>query len=132
MDKQPKILVKKSFFGKGNCFKYLLYDTGVVMLHFGTERGKDWTWKKVKMNDMELGDVLLVLEGRKQEANFFHSFGDGKDQQKTQIWVNSKQDAKGKAFFIKVKELSKSFSEGEQRVLEALIGHSLVRMNLEL
>ena len=132
MEQQPRILVKKSFFGKGNCFKYLLYDTGAVFFHFGVEHGKDWHWKKVKMNDMELGDVLLVLEGRKAEANFFHSFGEGAEKQTTQIWVNTKDEGKGKAFFIRVKELSKSFSEGEQRVLEALLGHSLVRMHLQL
>lgn len=131
MTEAPKHLVKKSFFGKGNCFKFILYDEGTVMFHFGTENGA-WKWKKVKMNDAELGEILLVLEGRKEEISFFHSFGEGSEKTTTQIWVNTKQDPKGRAFFIRVKELSKSFSEGEQRVLQALLGHALVRMNLEL
>ena len=126
-----KAIVKRSFFGKGNCFKYLLYDDGSVMFHFGTEHGKEWSWKKVKRNDAELGEILLVLEGRKEEASFYHSFGDGPEKKTTQIRVNTKREKGKKAFFISVKELSKSFNEGEQRLLEALINHSLVRMNLQ-
>ena len=124
-----RILIRRSFFGKGNCFKFLLYDSGSVLFHFGIEKGDGWSWKKVKMNDVELGEILLVLEGHKDEASFFHSFGEGKEKQTTQIWTNKKQDG---SFFIRVKELSKSFSPGEQRVLQALINHSLVRMNLIL
>lgn len=131
MDK-PKVLVKRSFFGKGNCFKYLLYDDGTVMFHFGVEGKQGWEWKKVKMSDAELGEVLLVLEGRQEEASFFHSFGSGKEETRTQIWVNAKEESGKRAFFIRVKELSKSFNLGEQRVLAALVAHSLVRMNLHL
>ncbi|MBD3208914.1 hypothetical protein GF367_00660 [Candidatus Woesearchaeota archaeon] len=129
MKQPPKQLIKRSFFGKGNCFKYLLYDDGTVMFHFGTESSDKWQWKKVKMNDAELGEILLVLEQKKAEASFYHSFGEGKDKQTTQIWVNTKPEEN--AFFIKVKELSKSFNQGEQRVLAALINHSLVRINLQ-
>lgn len=132
MGNPPRQLVKRSFFGKGNCFKYLLYDDGTVMFHFGTEQGKEWSWKKVKMNDAELGEILLVLEGRKEDVTFYHSFGEGEKKTTTQIWVNTKQEQGKKAFFIRVQELSKSFNQGEQRVLEALTNHSLVRMNLQL
>lgn len=132
MDKPPKIVVKRSFFGKGNCFKYLLYADGVVFFHFGVEKGQEWQWKKVKMNDVELGEVLLVLEGRRAEASFYHSYGEGAEKQSTSIRVNTKDDSKGKALFIGVKELNKSFTPGEQRVLEALIQHSLVRASLQL
>ena len=132
MDKPPKIVVKRSFFGKGNCFKYLLYGDGVTFFHFGVEKGQEWQWKKVKMNDVELGEILLVLEGRKADASFYHSFGEGEEKQTTSIRVNTKEDDKGKALFIGVKELNKSFTQGEQRVLQALIQHSLVRASLQL
>ncbi len=132
MDIPPKPLIKRSFFGKGNCFKYLLYDNGVVFFHAGTEKDKNWQWKKVKMNDAELGELMRVLEGRQESARFFHSFGEGKEEQKTQIYANTKEDHKGKAFFIKINQFSKSFNVGEQRVLEAFLHHSMVRMNLSL
>jgi len=126
--RSPRELVKRSFFGKNNCFKFVLYDGGVVMFHFGVESGGEWRWKKVKMSDAELGEILLVLEGRLREASFYHSFGEGDDQRVTRIWVNRKDDS----FFIRVKELSKSFNKGEQRVLESLLNHAVLRMNLRV
>lgn len=131
----PRLVLAKSFFGKGNCFKYLHYDNNAIFFHFGSEgKDKQWSWKKVKMNDAELGQVLLVLEGRKSEANFFHSFGEGSDKQTTQIWVSRKPDERtgGEVVFVKVKELSKSLTEGEQRVFQALISHSLIRASMSL
>ncbi len=106
-----------------------------MFFHFGLEgKNKQWSWKKVKMSDTDLGQVLLVLQGRKTEANFFHSFGEGKDKQTTQIWVSRKPDDPngGDVVFIKVKELSKSLTEGEQRVFQALITHSLIRTSMSL
>jgi hypothetical protein len=101
---KPRMLINKSFFGKGNCFKFLLYDNGNVLFHFGVE-GKEWKWKKVKMNDSELGEILLVLEGRKDSVSFFHSFGEGPSKKTTQIWINKKEEN----FFIRVKERSRKF-----------------------
>ncbi|MCB1084461.1 MAG: hypothetical protein KDK61_09140, partial [Simkania sp.] len=79
-------------------------------------------WKKVKMNDMELGDILRVLEGKAEQVSFFHDF----KGEKTQIWINKKDDA----FFIKVRELSKSLTTGEQRVLQELLGFIIIRSSL--
>lgn len=131
----PRLVLAKSFFGKGNCFKYLHYDNNAIFFHFGTEQAdKKWLWKKVKMSDAELGQVLLVLEGRKSEASFFHSFGEGDAKQTTQIWISRKPDDRngGEVVFVRVKELSKSLTEGEQRVFQALITHSLVRASMSL
>jgi hypothetical protein len=83
---------------------------------------KKWFWKAVKFNDAELGEMIGVLEGRKESVSFFHDFkGD-----KTQIWVRKNADK----FSIKVKELAKGLNFGEQMVLRELLGHCVVRMNL--
>jgi hypothetical protein len=117
----PKLLVNKAFFGKGNCLKFTLNAVGDVYMHFGVDKD-GWQWKKVKFSDMELGQIALVLEGKQQAASFFHDF-QGK---KTQIWVNRQKEF----VFIKVKELSKSLSIGEQYVLKTLIDKSIWHMNM--
>lgn len=120
-----KKIINKAFFGKNNCLKAGLTDTGDFYFEFGkTADTKTWTWKKVKMNDDELGQILCVLEEKKDSVSFFHDFkGD-----KTQIWINKKDEF----LFIKVKELSKSLSQGEQLVLRELIRYSILRMNMVL
>ena len=96
-----KKILNKAFFGKNNCLKASLNDDGSFWFEFGkTEDTSTWQWKKVKMNDDELGSILSVLEGKKESVSFFHDFkGD-----KTQIWVSRKDDA----FFMKVKEVNKA------------------------
>jgi len=120
-----KRLISKAFFGKNNCLKATLNDAKDFYFEFGkTEDSKTWSWKKVKMNDDELGQILSVLEGKKNSVSFFHDF----KGEKTQIWINKKDDF----LFVKVKELSKSLSIGEQFVLRELIRHSILRMNMIL
>ncbi len=115
------MILNKAFFGKNNCFKLTVNDKKECYFHFGIEKEGLYVWKKVKMNDAELGDILSVLHHRKQAVSFFHDYNGSS----TQIWVNRKNPH----FFIKVKELSKSFSEGEQEVLRILIENSIWVMN---
>ena len=120
-----KQVISKAFFGKKNCLKVTFNNQKDCYFEFGTTQDeKTWSWKKVKMNDGELGDILRVLEGKAESVSFFHSF----KNDKTQIWVNKKGDL----FFIKVKELSKSLSTGEQRVLEELLKFMIMRSSLLL
>lgn len=121
--------LQKAFFGKDNCLKVTLSKDLECYFEFGTPKSADtvqgsgnWNWKPVKFSDMELGEIVNVLEGKKDSVSFFHDFkGD-----KTQIWVK-KSD---KFFTIKVKELSKGLSDGEQTVLRELLKHIIVRMSI--
>ncbi|MGM5481629.1 MAG: hypothetical protein ACQESE_04440 [Nanobdellota archaeon] len=118
-------LLQRAFFGKDNCLKVTLHKKLECYFEFGTpkaEKEKGWKWKPVKFNDVELGEILLVLEGKKQSVSFFHKYKD----ETTQIWVSRKD----KFVTIKVKELSKGLNEGEQTVLRELIRHIIVRINL--
>ena len=126
-----KLVINKAFFGKNNCLKATLNDAGEFYFHFGTpkpgqQQNEDsaWSWKKVKMNDGELGDILLVLENSKESTAFFHDF----KGEKTQIWVSKKD----KFFFLKIKEVNKSLTEQEQVVLRELLKYCILRMNLVL
>ena len=120
-----KIHLQKAFFGKDNCLKITLNKDLECYFEFGVPKNEtEWSWKKVKFSDIELGEIINVLDGKKPSVSFFHDFkGD-----KTQIWVNKTE----KFFFIKVKELSKSLSDGEQRVLLEILKHSVVRMSIKI
>jgi hypothetical protein len=123
--------LQKAFFGKDNCLKVTLNYKMECYFEFGTPKQKTanpdqssggWNWKPVKFSDMELGEMINVLEGKKDSVSFFHDFkGD-----KTQIWIK-KSD---KFFSVKVRELSKGLSEGEQTVLRELLKHIIVRMSI--
>ncbi|MEA3399499.1 MAG: hypothetical protein U9R00_03260 [Patescibacteria group bacterium] len=117
--------LSRAFFGKDNCLKIYLNDKLECYFEFGTpktKKGEGWNWKAVKFNDAELGEMIGVLEGRKESVSFFHNFkGD-----KTQIWIRKNSDK----FSIKVRELAKGLNFGEQMVLKELLGHCIVRMNL--
>lgn len=118
-----KTVMERAFFGKTNCLKIQLNSKGEFYFQFGVSE-KDWSWKKIKMNDMELGEILLVLEGNKQSTSFIHDF----KGEKTQLWVSRKEDA----VFFKIKETTKSLNLGELIVLRELIKHSIVRMNIKI
>ncbi len=113
MPEKTGYVVNKAFFGKTSCLKVLLNDKKVCFFHFGLKTDGKYNWKKVKMDDSELGGILNVLIGKKDSVDFVHRYNDNS----TQIWVNRS----GGNFFIKVKELTKSFNEGEQVVLQVLL-----------
>jgi len=106
------ILLERAFFGKSNCFKIALNSRKECYFHFGVKQNT-WQWKKIKLSDLELADILSVIEKKKTRTSFFHKF----NEKTTQIWINSSQEY----MTIKVRESSKSFSIAEQQILKVLI-----------
>lgn len=124
----PRILLERPFFSQENVLKVMLNANGECYFQWGWKARDSWSWKKVKFNDAELGEILLVLEGRKEKAAFFHSYAGREGKTTTQIWINRS----GGFCTFKVKECSKGLNEGEQRVLQQLLQHIIVMMNLSL
>ena len=124
----PKMLLQRAFFAQESVLKVLLNDRNECYFHWGWKTPAGWEWKKAKFNDMELGEILLVLQGRKEKTAFYHSFDGQGGKVTTQIWVNRG----GGHCTFKVKEASKSLTEAEQKVLETLLQHAIVLMNLTL
>lgn len=125
-----KLHLQKAFFGKDNCLKVTLNKDMECYFEFGlpnpdhSQADGSWSWKPVKFSDIELGEIISVLEGKKDSVSFFHDF----KGEKTQIWVK-KTD---KFFTIKVKELSKGLTDGEQTVLREILKHTVVRMSIKI
>jgi len=125
-----KTIINKAFFGKNNCLKATLNEEGDFYFQFGVPKNGnaktpgEWNWKKVKMNDDELGNILNVLNDRKESVSFIHDF----KGEKTQLWINKKDNF----LFVKVRDISKSLNEGEQSVLRELINYSILRMNMSI
>ena len=119
-----KQVLERIFFGKDNAFKLNFTDTGDTYFQIGVKKGDGWQWKKVKMNDMELGQIVNVLENNTNKASFYHEF----EGEKTQIWVNRKD----KFVFIRIGKNSKGLNAGEQVVLRELLKYAILRSNMQL
>ncbi len=119
------IILEKLFFGKINCFKLQLNSSFEIYFHIGLVNSKtnSWDWIKVKMNDIELGEILNLLNKPEGKISFFHSY-DGK---KTQIWCNKNPNQ----FSIKINNISKNFNIGEFEVLKILISESIIKNNFK-
>lgn len=130
-----KTLLERAFFGKDSCLVVSMNNENQCYFQFGKITGKDaagkdaWLWKKTKMNDVELGDIISVLEGTKQKTSFFHSFEKGATKTQTQIWV---ERLDGGNVRFSVKEAGRALMPGEQQVLLLLLRHIILMMNLTL
>lgn len=119
-----KTILERTFFGKTNCLKIQLNNKSELYFQFGIEKNNEWQWKKIKLNDMELAEILLILENQKNQTSFIHDF----KGEKTQLWIN-KTDT---ATFFKIKETTKGLTNSETIVLRELLKHSIVRMNIKI
>ena len=114
--------LNKAFFGKINCFKVQISSDNQIYFHLGLKKG-DWMWKKVKMSDIEIGEIITILNKEDAKCSFFHKFQDSN----TQIWCN--KDSKG--FNIKVDNISKNLSIGELEVLKIILIESIKIVNFK-
>lgn len=119
-----KQVLERIFFGKDNAFKLNFTSEGNTYFQLGVKEDDSWTWKKVKMNDIELGQIINVLENNAPKASFYHEF----EGERTQIWVNRKD----KYVFIRIGKNSKGLNAGEQTVLRELLKHAVLRSNMVL
>jgi len=129
-----KTLLERAFFGKDSCLVVAVNNENDCYFQFGKingqKDGKDaWLWKKTKMNDVELGDVISVLEEKKPKVSFFHSFTKNGQKTTTQIWI---ERLDGGNVRFGVKEASRTLMPGEQQVLLTLLRHAILMMNLSL
>lgn len=107
------ILFEKAFFGKINCLKLQLSNEKEIYFHLGLLKSGIWDWKKVKMADSEIGEIIYLLKKEEGKCAFYHKWANGK----TQIWCNKGE----KGFNIKIDEVSKNLSIGETEVLRILL-----------
>lgn len=130
-----KTILERAFFGKDSCLVVNMNSNNECYFQFGkistkNPQGKDaWVWKKAKMNDVELGDIINVLEARQQKVSFFHSFTKDATKSQTQIWV---ERLEGGNVVFRVKEATRALVLGEQQVLAILLRHIIVMMHLKL
>ena len=121
-----KQLLERAFFGKDTCLIVSYKDD--CYFQFGKKSGDNWSWKKVKMNDVELGEIMLVLEGRLNKTSFYHSFSKDGVTSKTQIFIDTLDSG---AVSFRVPEVTRALQKGEQQVLLVLLKHIVLMSNLQ-
>ena len=113
MKNNSNLLIDKVFFGKINCLKIQLNKEYEIYFHIGINKADVWTWKKVKMSEVEVGEILFLLRKDEGKCAFYHKYGDSK----TQIWCNKTPDT----FSIKIDDISKNLTKGEFEVLRIVL-----------
>jgi len=94
-----------------------------VFLDIGKKGPGGWNWNKAKINDEEMAEILMVLEKEKDEASFYHKFGD----KATKIWVNRKDDQ----VFFRIEDQSKGLSPAQQAVMAVLLREGIAAVNVD-
>ena len=122
---ENKFILNRAFFGKINCLKVLMNSNREVYLHIGLleDKTNKWNWKKVKMSDVELGEIINVLKKKESKCSFFHSYNDTK----TQIWCNKSE----LSFNIKIDSISKNLNRGEFETLRLILEECVRTMNFK-
>lgn len=125
-------IINKPFFSKTTCLKIMLVsknikDTKIKECYFnwgilqnGSKDKDKWKWIKAKFKDTELGDIITVLDGISDSVSFCHKY----NNVIRSIWVYNKE---GKVS-LKVKEVSKSLTTGEQIVLSIILKEIIKKM----
>jgi hypothetical protein len=110
--------VRKAFFGKDSCLAlHVNVKAQKVFLDIGKKHGGAWAWDKAKLDDEEMGEILLVLEQQAEGASFFHTYGD----KKTKIWVSRKDDH----VYFRIDDRSKGLNPPQQRAMIELLRYAI-------
>lgn len=125
-------MINKPFFNQeGDVFKVTLNSKKECYFKWGKKLNGSYKWINMKVNDLEISQILMMLHGDTKEAAFYHKFNGKEGQSVTQAWF--KKDEKWASFKVKAHgiDISKSMSVQEQYVLAKILDHMIVRMNLE-
>ena len=118
--------MSRAFFGKSSCFK-VQYRQGNCYFQMGKKSvdGK-WSWDKLKMNDIELGEMVRLLNKGKEKMSAFHKFkAPSGTESENKLWISHAPDG---AVFVKINDVTKSMSDGEQEVLRILLERIIFMM----
>ena len=121
---QPPAGIRRAFFGKDSCLVLQVNtDAMKVFLDIGKKGTTGWTWTRAKIDDEEMAEILKVLEGKTDEASFYHKFGD----KETKIWVNRKDEQ----VFFRIEDQSKGLGPAQQTVMAVLLREGIAAVNVE-
>ena len=71
---QTKLFLNKCFMAKSSALKLQFNDKNKCHLHLGKLNREEWYWKKIKISQNEIGDIIRLLLGKESELAFFHQF----------------------------------------------------------
>ena len=120
---QTKLFLNKCFMAKSSALKLQLNDKNECYLHLGKLNQEEWYWKKIKINQNEIGDIIRLLLGKESKLSFFHQY----NNEGTSIHVSRSKDV----VFFKIGDFNKALVLGEQEVMRVLLERILLQVNFE-
>ena len=116
--------IRKPFFGKDSCLVFQVNaQARKVFLDVGKKENDAWNWKKAKLDDEEMAQILRVLQGDAEEASFYHEYKGNA----TKIWVNRKEDN----VYFRIEDQSKALTPPQQTILDVLLREAILAVNIE-
>ena len=111
-------ILARAAFGRESCVKIERNGRG-TWLQVGRKSGEAWDWQKAKLSDSEVGELLLVLDARQEQASWFHKF----DGRESRISAARKEAI----VFVRINDFAAALVPGQQvafgvlcrRILEA-------------
>lgn len=119
------LIAERVFFAKTTCLKFQISKTKEVYIHIGALQQQKWEWNIVKLNDLELAQLLGVTQRVEEKCSFFHNNSHKGKNTKTQIWCTNTD----KGLSIKINSFSKLLNPYETKVLQLLIKRSIWEIN---
>ncbi|MBN2880713.1 hypothetical protein JXM83_01550 [Candidatus Woesearchaeota archaeon] len=113
---QPESLLDRCFFGKNTVLKIQLTKKITeynCYIHVGKVEENTWKWTRIKLNDLELAEIVDFINSDKKTISFFHKF---KETSKS-IHINKIE----KGSMVKIDNISKFMVDSELRILEILL-----------
>lgn len=121
-DKPSKTKLDRCFFGQKSALKVQYNpESKAIFLGIG-KKGEDdtWTWQTAKLKDTEAAEIILVIQGKAEAANFYHTFKDDT----TKIFINHKETN----VFFRIEDQSKALTPGEQEVLKLILEAAIIQI----
>ena len=99
-------ILARTAFGKQSCVKLERNGRG-TWLQVGKKLDEErWDWRRAKLSDTEIAEMLLVFDGRQEQANWLHTF----QGSETRISAGRKDQT----VFIRVDDYAAALSPGQQ------------------
>ncbi len=113
---EEHFILARAAFGKQSCVKIERNGRG-TWLQVGKKQEEKWDWRKAKLSDTEIADILLVLDCRQDQASFLHTFKGNE----TRINASRKEQT----IFIRVDDYAAALNPGQQLVFAHLCSRIL-------
>jgi hypothetical protein len=126
---ENKLLINKAFMSKSSAFKILLNQDKEVFFQIGKIVNDSWDWKKAKINQTELGEIISFIQNKTQkECSFMHKFKKDGKETISHIGITRNDNPKfpNTIYINNGSRYQRTMSNGELQILRVLLERIII------